>query len=243
MAGHVFYEGTSRIDGTSPVVLIVTLGSRNTKTGDMDQAWILRRDVHPLVAARNGQDVAICGDCRHRELNARSCYVNVQFAPAAIYRAYKAGAYERGRVADLRGRFVRLGAYGDPAAIPLDVWEPMLDKLAGWTGYTHQWRTCSRAFKRFLMASVDTEAEFVEARSEGWRTFRVRQTPSLLDGEIVCPASREAGHRTTCERCRLCSGTAHGNGAAKSIAIYAHGQMASAFFRASQIPLTLVESE
>lgn len=240
MAGVVLYEGISRLDGKSPVALIVTFASRNTKTGPMAQAWIIRTDVHPLIAVREGLDEAICGDCRHREKNARSCYVVVGFAPAGVYRAYRAGTYRRGEPADLRGHYLRMGAYGDPAALPVEAWERLLEKLAGWTGYTHQWRTADRAFKRFLMASVDTEAEYHEARAEGWRTFRVRHVSGLLPGEIVCPASAEGGYRTTCERCRLCSGTSFGNEAAKTVAIYAHGQATTAFLRASQIPLRLV---
>lgn len=243
MAGIILYEGTSRLDGISPVALIITFDSTNRKTGPMDQAWILRTDVHPLLAINSGEDSAICGECRHRGPSRaeRSCYVIVSFAPAGIFRAYKRGLYPRGAPVDLRGRNLRMGAYGDPAAIPIDVWEPLLDKLAGWTGYTHQWRTADRAFKRFLMASVDTEAECNEARADGWRTFRVRQTERLLPGEVVCPASAEAGHRTTCQRCRLCSGNAFGQGPAKTVAIYAHGQATAAFFRASQIPLRLVD--
>jgi hypothetical protein len=242
MAGIILHEGVSALDGVSPVALIVTRGSKNTKTGDMDQAWIIRTDVHPLVATRKDLDGAICGDCRHRTPGARSCYVVVGFAPAGVYRAYKAGVYRAGTPDDLSGRFLRMAAYGDPAAIPLDVWTSVVSKLSGWTGYTHQWKTVDSAYKNFLMASVDTEAEFDEARRAGWRTFRVRQTPGLLDGEIVCPASAEAGHRTTCQRCRLCSGAGVGQGSARSIAIYAHGSgKTSAFFKSAQIPLVLTD--
>ena len=42
----------------------------------------------------------------------------------------------------------------------------------------------------------------------------------IKDKEILCPASKEAGYRTTCDSCKLCSGS---NISAKSIAIVAHG--------------------
>jgi hypothetical protein len=38
--------------------------------------------------------------------------------------------------------------------------------------------------------------------------------------EILCPASKEAGYKTSCDKCGLCAGASI---AAKSIAIVAHG--------------------
>jgi hypothetical protein len=56
----------------------------------------------------------------------------------------------------------------------------------------------------------------------GWRTFRVRSAEEELHAdEVMCPASEEAGHSTTCLACQLCRG---GGREAKSIAILAHGQ-------------------
>lgn len=50
------------------------------------------------------------------------CYVRVDNAPRSIYRALQAGRYERADTLEhaaewLRGQDVRLGSYGDPAAI------------------------------------------------------------------------------------------------------------------------------
>lgn len=83
------------------------------------------------------------------------------------------------------------------------------------------------------MASVDTENEFEAARALGWRTFRVRLTSALMPGEIVCPASQEGGHKTTCIDCRICSGHAGANNR-KSVAIYSHGQGTVRFFKSAQ---------
>jgi hypothetical protein len=236
--GFVLWRGPSRFMLDVPLAVVITFGSGNRKTGPMDQAWILRSDVHPLHATRTSQDVAICGDCRHRgdveRGIPRSCYVTVQHGPAAIYRALRLGRYPT--VEDpfhvMKGRFLRIGAYGDPTAVPIEIWLSILDGLAGWTGYTHFWKDCNPRFKNFLMASVDTEAERAAALTMGWRTFRVRTTSSVLSGEAICPASQEAGKRLTCQECRMCSGTS-GRGQTRSICIYAHGPKMS-FYRSAQ---------
>lgn len=57
---------------------------------------------------------------------------------------------------------------------------------------------------------------------DGHRTFRVIPDKSAIvkGAEILCPASKEAGYRTTCNSCGLCGGNTV---KAKSIAIVAHG--------------------
>jgi hypothetical protein len=47
----------------------------------------------------------------------------------------------------------------------------------------------------------------------------MRKTEKLESDEVLCPASEEAGRKTTCENCKLCSGTSK---KAKNVAIYAH---------------------
>src|SRR5690348_14947087 len=77
-----------------------------------------------------------------------------------------------------------------------------------WTGYTHQWRTCDPRYSSFLMASADSPGDKVAANARGWRTFRVRSSVDAPTfNETVCPASPEGGHKSTCERCGLCSGS------------------------------------
>ena len=115
-----------------------------------------------------------------------------------------------------------LGAYGDPVAVPFEIWKMILNIGEDWTGYTHQWKKCDQRFKKICMASVDNEKEYKIARKMGWRTFRVRLIgDKILPGEMVCPASKEAGHKTNCNRCLGCSGTASKN--KKNIVIIAHG--------------------
>ena len=73
-----------------------------------------------------------------------------------------------------------------------------------------------------MMVSADTLAGAESAWAAGSRTFRVVGAVSeLVRGrEILCPASEEAGKRTTCIDCLLCAGSSK---RAKSIAIVNHG--------------------
>ena len=230
MNGIILYRGPSVLDG-APIVVIATglaKASSNSKTGDIVQTWILREDISPTAAVNTGDDASICGNCPHRGAivdgrnTGRSCYVTVFQAPLNVWKSYKRGIYRDALPGDLAGRKVRLGAYGDPAAVPLEVWQSALATSAGWTGYTHQWRAAgSEGLKRFAMASCDTAQDYQDATAAGWRTFRVRSAVEPLEPlEIVCPASAEAGKRTECASCMLCAGTSK---LARNIAIIAHG--------------------
>ncbi|MFY7951243.1 MAG: hypothetical protein ACOVT5_01935 [Armatimonadaceae bacterium] len=235
MNGVILYEGPSLLDG-APVVAIATGlkgKSRNEKTGDMVQTWILRADVAPHEAIHTGEDASVCGDCPHRgriedgRNVGRSCYVTTFQAPLSVWKAYRRGLYpavSREDVATLfAGRMVRLGSYGDPAAIPVDVWQNAVARASGWTGYTHQWRTAPRALAALCMASVETDGQARAARLQGWRTFRVRAEgqPLAPKLEFICPASAEAGMKTDCASCRACMGTE--SKAKASPVIIAHG--------------------
>lgn len=233
--GVVLWEGASAIDGAPIVVIATGLGraTRNEKTGDMVQTWVLRRDVAPHVAVKTGEDASVCGDCQHRPVNGGSCYVKVFQAPLSVWNAYKRGVYPQVTLLEaselVADRMVRFGSYGDPAAVPFGVWLALTLKAKGWTGYTHQWRSCDPAFKRLCMASADSLGDLIEAQAQGWRTFRVRTADEapLAKREFVCPASAEAGHKTACASCRACMGT---DAKAKaSPVIIAHGATARRF--------------
>jgi hypothetical protein len=137
--------------------------SSNGKTGSMVQSYILRADRAPLAALQDGSDESVCGDCIHQVNGAGSCYVNVAQGPMAVYDAFTRGVYPVAtpeEAAELcAGLLVRLGSYGDPMAAPACVWQAILTRAAGHTGYAHQWRRARAvAYRRFLMASVDSEA-------------------------------------------------------------------------------------
>lgn len=224
--GFVLYRGPSLFDG-SPIVVIATTSSRNAKTSDMLQTWVLREDIAPTEAVRTGADATICGDCVYR--NGNGCYVTVMRAPLAIWRAY-----HRGRYADIAGdlaaierlgdgRTVRLGAYGDPVACPEEIWQALTAKSSAHTGYTHAWRVAPRAFRSLVMASCDTPRDRDAAQLRGYRTFRVNVDGTRQRGEMTCPASAEAGHRTSCADCHACDG-ARGEGlSTKDVTIRLHG--------------------
>lgn len=227
--GMILFEGPSLLDG-APIVVIATgfkRSSKNEKTGGMIQTYILRADMSPTAAVKCGADCSVCGNCPHRgdgTGKGRTCYVNVGQGPLAVWKACQRGAYAAATSWEgFAGRLVRFGTYGDPAAVPMAVWERLARLAKGWTGYTHQWRTAP-ALAPYCMASVDTLAEAAEARAAGWRTFRVALpgTVARLAAEVSCPASAEAGKKLNCATCMACSGGARRG----SIVIQAHGGFA-----------------
>jgi len=233
--GFVFYDGPSALDG-APIIGVAVLRSKNVKTGDMVQTFILRADQSPLAAIDSGADSSICGDCVHRgdDTRARTCYVDVAKSVQSVYAAWTRGAYPLMSPAQgarmLAGRAVRLGAYGDPAAIPARHWRALLRYAAGRTGYTHQWRQAhAQQLRGLVMASADSASERDTARAMGWRTFRVRAADEPMGArEFACPASPEGGNRRQCVTCQACDGAARGPAQA-SVAIIVHGAMARHF--------------
>lgn len=231
----VIYRGPSLLDG-APIVVVATyrVSKTNRKTGVMLQTWILREDVSPIAAVHSGADASICGTCAHRGTRGfsdRDCYVNVSQAPNSVWRAVARGSYADVDAAAIgAGRMVRLGSYGDPAAVPLTVWQSLVSRASGHTGYTHAWRALPEAalgLQALCMASADTEADRVDAVAAGWRTFRVRTAAEpLMLAEFTCPASAEAGARTTCAACLSCAGS---DGRRGSPTIIAHGAFARRF--------------
>lgn len=219
MNGIIFYEGQSLID-KSPIVMIGILLSKNKKTGNIIQTFIIKSDKKPTEAIKDKSDISICGDCKHR---GRSCYVNVGQAPNNVYQAYRKRKYELydPKLHDkiLKNRKIRFGSYGDPTAVPLEIWENLFKLSYKHTGYTHNWKN-NPEYKNFLMASVDSEKEFLEAKKLGWRTFRVRsENDKLLKNEFQCPASKEESERLICESCMACNG---GNNKS-NVSIIVHG--------------------
>jgi hypothetical protein len=239
--GFVFYRGPSVLDG-APIMAVATLESSNAKTGpkgrgNMVQTWILRADVDPVSASKSGDDASICGACPHRHHLGGACYVNIGQAPGAVYRAAHRGSYKELDIAGsdsdaliashlLWGRAVRLGAYGDPAAIPFDVWAQLLDGVEKWTGYTHQARHPrfdARLF-RYCMASADTPKQAEKLNQRGARTFRVKpHAAPMLRGELECLSDTKGAK---CIDCGLCDGA---NRDAPSIVINVHGSRSGRF--------------
>jgi hypothetical protein len=219
--GYIAYEGPSIIDGAPIVVIVnkITGASKNGKTGDIVQSFIIRSDVNPVQALQTGADYSICGDCEHRPITAKQtgkvpCYVQVAKSVLSVYNAYLRGRYVKADPATiakaLAGKIVRIGTYGDGAAAPVRMWNQITRYAAGVRGYTHQWQ--SKGFDHaswapLAMASADTLEQAALANLFGMRVFRVSVGVDRQPGETVCPASAEGGRKSTCAKCTLCSGT------------------------------------
>jgi len=202
------------------------------------QTYILRSDINPLEASKTGADFSICGNCimrgepttdpNRKIAKKRKCYVNLGQGVLIVYRAFLRGVYKEAlvvegdgfkinQIKDMgRGRFVRVGTYGDPGAVPSEVWDDLLSECETWTAYSHQsgWRP------DIAMQSADDYAQALAHWKQGHRTFRVIADLSEIDkaNEALCPASKEAGRRAQCTACKLCKGSSK----AKSIAIVEH---------------------
>jgi hypothetical protein len=200
------------LDG-APIVVVALTNSTNVKTGNMVQTYILVDNGRsPVDNARDLLDASICGDCKHRRGTGGACYVNLGQGARAVAAAIVAGNYPADILAAqsaAAGRMVRLGTYGDPAAVPANVWNTLLAKAQGRTGYTHQWQSgkAGADIMALCMASADNEAERAAAKAAGYRTFRVRAADQpMAAGEFVCPASAEGNKRKLCAECAACDG-------------------------------------
>lgn len=233
-SGYIIYRGASLLDDKPIVVVAITGKSSNSKTGDMVQTYILADNgKSPVESAKALDDVSVCGDCKHRRGLGGSCYVNLGQGPRAVMDGVIRGIYPDNIINAafaVHKRKVRLGTYGDPAAVPAYVWETLLSGADSHTGYTHQWKNGKADHvKQWCMASVDTPKEMAIAKMEGWRTFRVR----VADGspeyshEIKCPASAEMNKRLTCNTCMACSGGVNTKKA--SVTIIVHGSLKNRF--------------
>ena len=234
-SGYIIYRGASLLDDKPIIVVAITGKSSNSKTGDMIQTYILADNgKSPLESAKALDDVSVCGDCKHRRGLGGSCYVNLGQGPRAVMDGVIRGIYELSDGYNVStavlNRKIRLGTYGDPAAVPAYVWETLLRNANSHTGYTHQWQNGKADHvKQWCMASVDTPKEAALAKMDGWRTFRVRDADGSLEfsHEMKCPASAEMNKRLTCDTCMACSGGIDSKKA--SVTIIVHGSLKNRF--------------
>ena len=114
---------------------------------------------------------------------------------------------------------VRLGTYGDPILLPIQVSKKLVSLGQRSTSYTHQWQ--NNTMQDISMASVDSEQEKKYANILGFRTFRILENINeIKKDEIICPASKESKKQIACNICGLCNGTS--NKQIKNIAIVKH---------------------
>jgi hypothetical protein len=138
---------------------------------------------------------------------------------------------------DARAHGLRLGSYGDPMAVPAEVWIDLIDALQprSVVGYTHQWRTGTlehtRAyqgpdmgswFRENIMASCDSVADAKDARFLGWRFFLATDSSDPdIERAIQCPATRDVDP-LTCRTCGICNGS-QGKSTRASVFLVEHG--------------------
>ena len=207
MTSYIFYEGPSALTG-EPIVGIATMDSRNAKTGPLIQTYILDATRDPVTARKTGHDRNICGECPLKTANA--CYVLLHQAPQVLFNhKHQFKSLKRSL---LRNRAIRLGSYGDPAAIPIEIWDSIVPKCTAHTGYTHQWAKFPE-FKKYCQASVETLDQAKQAQVLGFKTYRVMlPNEKLADNETPCLYPK-----LQCIQCGLCDGTK------KNVAQVVHG--------------------
>lgn len=207
-------------------VLIPTTG--NHKTGQGYQTLYMPKE-NPVEARRSGRDDVVCGDCPYRANN--GCYVAGMMLNST-WKARKDGVIvEHSDLLDaVSKRFLRFGAYGDPALDSVELLSSLAWSTKRHTGYTHQWHKISTDYNSVLMASVDSHKQREEAKSLGYRTYRVSKTPEDIGvGEILCPHYNDDSIR--CRDCGLCDGRKKLNDTRKDIVIPAHGAQAKKVLR------------
>lgn len=205
---YLLYHGPSLITNSGEVIAVLTgmIFSENEKTGNIPQVYIFNADISPGDSIRSYQDLHVCGWCPFRSVfGSRVCYVNVK----NIHRMY--GAFQRGRYQYLenkkliKNKTIRIGAYGDPAAVPQYVWNDLKEHSAHLLSYTHMWQDPRFSYlKEYSMASVETLETWSLAKQAGWRTYRATlEGCPALHNEIFCPFPSRG---IQCCDCGLCSG-------------------------------------
>lgn len=223
----VLYEGPSLIN-RAPITLILAgmkRKSNNPKTGDMLQTFIFGQNGAPSLAMKDGRDKAVCGNCPLRPSSNGGCYV-VPYAVNNVHKSYREGRMASTEFKDLpkvgQIKPVRLGAYGNPSAVPIRYWHALLAKAKNWTGYDHRWASINKSWADILMASVESLAARRAANQKGFRTFRIlKGGEKPTKSEVLCPGAQGL---TTCAKCKLCNGLAgRVRGKLKDVVTYAHG--------------------
>jgi hypothetical protein len=233
----IIWQGFSPVNGEAIMAIVSGLKtpSTNDKTGVMAQIDILVADQHPIEAIKTGADAAVCGACplRPDKLGKRICYVTLAHAPASKFNAAGRGSYEMitpyqlGVILAYRNRGVRFGSYGDPAMLPFEVAQTILE-VSGvkHTSYTHQWMEpwFDARHLSYSMASVDAEntVAMLHAIHPDARYYMlVDSYDSLPANTIACPSNSDkrnddGSRQVTCADCGLCAGAAR---QAKNVAI------------------------
>ena len=230
------WQGSSPYNGESISAIITNIyrKSKNPKTGDMCQLWILLTGRSPTEAIKLG-DESVCGDCplmpARCKIYNESCYVARRAfqAPGNVWKENINLEVDLRSALDniiLAAKPIRLGAYGDPAMIPQDIFEEIINTIKNvkpikpYTAYTHQQnKPFASWIKQYAMASTHSLEESKKYWDEGWRTFRITSIPEASKHEIICPNFTSG---MQCINCCLCNGKNNYKDARKSITIPRH---------------------
>lgn len=212
------------------IVVNFQFETSNSKTGDLIQNNFIPFDwINSDAKISTLSDKAVCFDCKHSKEEDATCYVrkgNSEMGLASKVRSLRkigldnipelSPELEADLLEAVEGRGVRFGSYGEPILLGHELVDKISKRAKFWTGYTHQWHKNAWA-KDYFMASVESTFVDKAAKNMGWRTFFVGD--SIGSENVTCPASKEAGQKTTCENCKLCMGT---QSKAKSVTIKPH---------------------
>lgn len=213
------------------VIVNFQLQTTNSKTGGLIQNYIIPTEwLESDAKISTLSDKAVCFDCPHsKDLN-KSCYVrkgqSEMGLSSKVRSLRKIGLdnipefspeIEADLLNAIEGKGVRFGSYGEPILLGEILVGKISKRAKFWTGYTHQWHKNNWA-KEFFMASVESQTISNLAQKSGFRTFFVGEANDPKN-YVTCPASKEAGNRTTCDNCKLCMGTKSN---AKSVTILPH---------------------
>lgn len=202
----------------------------NTKTGALIQNYIIPASwLETDAKISTLSDVEVCFDCDHSKGKNKTCYVRKGFSEMGLASKVRSlrklgldnipelsPESEADLLNAIEGRGVRFGSYGEPILLGEGLIGKISKRAKFWTGYTHQWHKNNWA-KNYFMASVESELISKAAQKSGFRTFFVGETTDK--NYVTCPASKEAGQKTTCDNCKLCMGT---QSKAKSVTIMPH---------------------
>lgn len=224
----LYFRTASALTG-DPILVAFQMGaSKNSKLGDMVQVWIMPESSKPTDSIKDGLQEAVCGKCWFA--SSGTCYVN-PVTVNQVWSAVERGSYRelelndngfKALVSALYGRHVRIGAWGDPAAMPWPLMASIVDNCAGHTAYTHQvdHPSFDPRFSEVCMVSVENPKQAERLQRLGYRTFRARtEFSQLTPREIECPSVSSG---LSCADCRLCDGKDAKRGTV-SVSIPVHG--------------------
>lgn len=182
------------------------------------EQWEMRQYEKPFEWF--GADTPNCLDCKYKGVNGK-CYTHKYHSFLSFMYHIKRAKKKVGEnpvpiekfdwdklYKQAEGLFIRFGVYGEPVFVPVENMEKLIKKAYTYTGYTHAWDKYPE-YKDLLLASCDGVSEAFRAISEGWKPYTIIKKKEELDGNeknfVNCPASKEAGQKTVCSICKLCS--------------------------------------